>query len=34
MIPNAVVTTKNRLRFDGRSTAVRLFIKGHSDVTR
>jgi len=33
----AVVTTTIRLRFDARSTSVRLFIKGlqvHCDVTR
>ena len=29
---NAVVTTTIRLRFDGRSTTVRLFIKGHLKV--
>jgi len=28
-LPNAVDTTTIRLRFDGRSTPIRLFIKGH-----
>jgi len=31
---NAVVTIEIRLRFNGRSTGVRLLIKGHNDVVR
>ena len=32
----AVITTRIRVRFDGRSTAIRMLVKGHkghSDVT-